>query len=301
MKIALRGSGSRRLLRKLESSGATELVGGIHHELFFDSHWPNPRLDEFLRAAARRGGVDLNPWMTFTRAEIENADFLRLRPRKVVEDTDADYERLREHTDGLPWIGDDQERRCRLPERLCLSKIRLRPNQVAVVGQWTAEYVVPQAVRSIFEDAGLTGVEFRPICHTRTNEVLDGYFHLYCGQLLAPREVDVATREIRSPHPSEQGREAMGCFCYDATVLDGALDFNRTGEADVGFQFPEWVVRARVRRLFEEHRLKGWAFEPVLETGSPLYEEYCELWTSLYRLLADCGKHTIRGKAPADG
>ncbi len=298
MKIALRGSGSRHLLRKLEKSGVTELVGGIRHELFFDSDWPNERLDEFLRIAARSGVIDLNPWMTFTRADLEDAKFFRLRPRKVVEDTAADYNRLRDHTNGLPWSGDDPYHRCRLPQRLWLSKIRLPPNQVAVVGQWTAEYVVPQAVRRIFEDAGLSGVEFRPITHTRTGASHDGFFHLYGGRFLGPRTADIATREIYSPDPAERGREALGCFCYDANALVGALDFNRTAEADVGFEFPEWVVSPRVRQLFEARLLKGWAFEPVLSTGSRRHRDYEALWASLYRLLADCGKHTIRGEEP---
>jgi len=298
MKISLRGSGSRTLVRKLEKSGATDLVGGIHNDLFFDSFWPNRHLDDFLRVAAKLGSFDLNPWMEFSRAEIEQANFLRLRPRKVVEDSAADFERMRSDTDDLPWIGNDPKHRFRLPNRLFLSKIRLKPNQVAVVGQWTAEYVVPRGVRTLFENARFSGIEFRPIFHPRTDAPFDEYFHLYSNHMLGFREIDIASPEILSPLPDEQGYDPMGCFCYTNPALEDALDFNRTGEPDVGFQFPEWVVRSSVRAMFQEHKLKGWAFEPVLELGSKSYEEYNELWSSLYRVLAECMKHTVRGRYP---
>jgi len=294
VKIALRGSGSRRLVRKLERSGVIDLVGGSHGEMFFDSSWPNPKLEEFLRAAAKQGAFDINPWMVFTPAEIAKAEFLRLHPRKVVNDSVADYEQLCAHTDSLSWIGDDPKFRCRLPERLNLSKIRLQPNHVAVVGQWTAEFVVPQAVRSIFEAANLTGIEFRPIFHTRTGEAFEDFFHLYANHLLARRELDLASPEIRSSHVEEQGYDAMGCLCYDRGTLNDAPDFSRTGEGNVGFQFPDWIVRSRVRKVFKENLLKGWAFEPALELGTPLHEKYDDLWSSFYRVLADCRKHTVR-------
>ena len=104
--------------------------------------------------------------------------------------------------------------------------------------------------------------------------------------------------EVRSRYPGEQGNDALGCLCYDNTALEGALDFNRTGESLKNFEFPEWIVRSSVRSCFREHELRGWAFETVLLLGSKLYDEYCELWQSLYRLLADCGEHTIRRQKP---
>jgi len=296
MKIVLRGMGSNRLSRELEKTGATELVGGMHNDLFFDSFWPNPYLAEFLRKAARRGSFNLNPCMEFSPAEIEQASFLRLRPRKAVEDSNADYERMRSDIDALPWIGNDPKRRFRLPERISLSNIRLKPNQAAVVGQWTAEYVVPGVFRRVFENAQLSGIEFRPICNTRTGAQFDDYFHLFSDHTLGFRELDVASPELRSPRPEEQGFDIMGCCCYDTSTLEKALDFNRTGECSVSFEFPDWIVSSSVREVFEEHTLKGWAFEPVLEPGTPPYEGYNELWSSLRQLLAECKKHTVRGR-----
>jgi hypothetical protein len=297
MKIALRGMGFRELLDELEASGASELVGGIHDQMFFDSFWPNPQLDEFLREAADRGSLDLNPWMEFDQREIEQSRFLRIRSRKVLSDSPADFERMRADLGRLSWLGGDPKRRYRVPERISLSKIRLKPNQIASVGQWTAECVVPKGVRAIFEEARLSGVDFRPVFNTRTGAAFDEYFHLYSDRALEFRELDLASPEIRSPHPEEQGYDALGCLCYDTLTLERALDFNRTGEPLESFEFPDWVVRSSVRDCFVEHRLRGWAFEPVLELGTLPYEEYCELWLSFYRLLGQCGEHTIRNNS----
>lgn len=287
-------------MRKLEKSGASQRVGGVHGDLFFDSAWPSDDLAEFLREAARRrGSIDINPWMEFSKAELGEHQFLRLYPRKVVKESNADYERMYDDFEQLPWVGDDTRFRFRIPERLYLSKIPLKPNQVAVVGEWTEEFVVPKGVRQLLEGAGFSGIEFRPIFHTRTNAVYDDFFHLYSSHILGRCELDIASLEIDSRRPEEQGYDALGCLCYDPATLDTALDFNRTGERHRGFQFPDWIVKASVREQFVAQKLKGWAFEPVLLLGSESYEEYHELWASFYRLLAECKRHTIRYQKPA--
>lgn len=296
MKICVRGSGSRRLLRKLEKSGAIELVGGSHNDLFFDASWPDPKLEEFLQSAAKYGSFDLNPWMSFHKAEVQQAAYLHPRTRKAITDSNNDYERMRSHFDELPWIGNDPRRRYRLPDQLFLSRIRLKPNQIGTVGQWTEEVVVPEAVQAVFENAKLSGIAFRPILHTRSGEPIQGYAHLIANHALGHRDLDIASPEIVSKRPEEQGYESLGCLCYDPATLASAADINRTGEQMVGFEFPGWVVRASVREVFEQHALKGWVFEPVMELGTPAFDEYTELWSTFRQLLASCRKHTVRSQ-----
>lgn len=285
--------GSAKFVKNLAKSGIVDLVGGIHNEMFFDSTWPNSRLQDFLCQAAKLGAFDLNPWMEFTRKDIAAADFLHIRARKTIEDSRKDYERMFEEIERLPWLGNDPKRRYKIQDQISLSRILLKPNQVAVVGQWTSEYVVPGVVREIFENARFDGVEFRPVINTRTGTPHDGYYHLYAAHTLGFRELDIASPEIGSKHPAEQGYDALGCLCYEPRILENARDFNRTGEPIFGFQFPGWVVRSTVGDLFREKQLKGWAFEPVLSTESKTYQEYTELWSSFYRMLAKSGRHTI--------
>lgn len=290
--------GNRRLTRKLEENGLAALVGGIHGELFFDAAWPSADLEEFLRASSTFGSFDLNLWMAFTRSEIAKARFLLVRPQKVIEDTTRDYERMRDEFDLLPWIGNDPMFRCRVPDNVYLSRIDLKPNQIAAVGQWTAEYVVGSSVRKAFKDAALTNIEFRPVLKTRTGEPIDGYAHLHTEKMLARRTIDIASLRIESRPAEEQGYHILGCFCYDSQTLADASDFNRTGESNVGFQFPEWIVSAKVRDVYTKNMLRGWRFQPVLEPGSAVYDDYVALWSSLFACLAACRKHSVLGHAP---
>ena len=298
MRIALRGMGARELLADLDRSGVAVLVGGIRGEMFFDARWPDPGLADFLRRAADLGSVEINPWMEFEKGELDQCEFLRPRCRKVVRDSRADFERMRAYLDGRPWLGDDPKRRFRSLDRVCLSTIRLKPNEVGGVGEWTAEYVMGGAVRKRFEGAGLTGFASRPVFRTRAGSHWDEYFQLHADHVLGYRELDIASPEIRSPRPGEQGHEVLGCLCYAPATLQDARDFNRTGEGNVSFEFPDWVVRSRVRACFRQSALRGWAFEPVLRTDSPMYRQYCELWASFYDLLAECELHTIRSQKP---
>ncbi|NNU44426.1 hypothetical protein [Ramlibacter montanisoli] len=52
---------------------------------------------------------------------------------------------------------------------------------------------------------------------------------------------------------------------------------------------PQWVVRQRVRGWYEGAGLRGWAFRPVLEEGTPLQREHEERWETLLAQLRAAG------------
>lgn len=295
MKIAVRGMGARELLRRLAASGADRGAVTFHDELFFDGEWPNPGLAGFLRTAAGLGAFDLNPWMVFQPRVLASAEFLRIRPRRILVNTDRDFERTREALDALPWRGEGPGR-FRIPEQIFLTRIALKPNQIGVVGQWSAEYVVPDGVRGVFEAARLTGLRFRPVFDTRTDVPYRGFHQIHAPHGLVPAVPDCAWPAPGDPPDDAPQTDLLGCLCYPRDALGDAPDFSRTGEALVSFEFPEWVVRPAVMACARAHGLKGWAFEPVLISGSEQHRDYCALWDSFHRLLADCGAHTVRGR-----
>jgi hypothetical protein len=284
-----------------------ELVDGKRSEISVDFPWPDQRSDEFLRRAAKMIGFDLNPWMVFSKQEVSAARFLRLRCRKVVPDSTADFERTRQEIDALPWVGEDPLRRFRLPNRLFLSRISLRPNQIAAVGQWSAEYVAAAGICAGFLEDGLSGVAAMPVYHTKSGRQFDGYVQLCSESILPPRIIDTASLAIGSTRlprstlsltSDEKGYHAWGCLCYSAESLARAKDFNRTGERMVSFEFPEWIVTRRVRERYEARLLKGWAFEPVPEQGTEAFHVHEQLWRSFFALLEECTVHTIQGERP---
>ena len=83
----------------------------------------------------------------------------------------------------------------------------------------------------------------------------------------------------------EGGHRALACLSYDFAETVPAGDFFRTAENWSSNDMPLWVVSRRVREVFLRHKLRGWAFRPVLEVGSSLHADYLEKWQNLMRQL----------------
>ena len=308
MQLTIRALAAESALQSLERAGLMELVDGERGAICVDFPWPDERSEEFLRRAAGMVPFDLNPWLEFSKKEVSAARFLRLRCRKVVEDSNADFVRMRKEFDSRPWIGEDPYRRFRLPNRLFLSRINLRPNQIGGVGQWTLEYVAAAGICTGFLEDGLSGLAALPVYQTKTGQPFDGYVQLYCESILPDRIIDAASLPIGSTRgPSrvnpalvgdEKAYHTWGCLCYSAEALAEAKDFNRTGERMIAFEFPDWIVSQRVRARYEARLLKGWAFAPVLEQGTEAFDVHEQLWQSLYAVLEECSVHTIHLERP---
>jgi len=297
MKIRLRGSIRPDTGAELMTRGAERLVGYVRMGLFFESSWPDEGLGEFLATFRDVPGIDFNVWMEFTKKDIATARYLLARPTKLVKDSDADFQRTRAYIDALPWRGDDPETKFRLIDRVYLSRFRLRPNQVAAVGQWSVELVAHDAAYAALKDCGLTGLDQRPVMDTVSGLQCQGYVMLYTESVLSGRIHDLTSPRFITSNPEERGFERLGCLCYEQDALATASDFNRTAENMVGFEFPEWVVSRRVADCFRERGLKGLRFEPVLEDLTRPYDEYLSLWGSLYDAMS-AGRYTIRTMRP---
>lgn len=235
-------------------------------------------LDHFLEATRDASGSWFNPIMKFTKKELDGANFFQLECRKALAENEQDYERNSKRLDQLKPIETSAGRKIKLLDRIALSKVsNLKPNMVAGVDQWTAEFVVGSAAAQAFESEGFTGYSLRPVVNSRTGEAHTEIKQLYTDSLMPAAELNRTT-----PPSDEGGVRQLGCLVYDADLqsLDLA-DFNRTAEDWSSNSMPLWVVTARVRACFTGHKLKGWAFRPVLETGTDLHQTYQQLWERL--------------------
>ena len=282
----------------LEAKALADGIGGVRKGLFVEASWPSTELRRFFETLPAESGLNLNPWMTFTKGDIERARFLNMRPGKILRETDADYDAMRAHIDGLPWLGGEPPFRCRLPTALTLSAIELNANQFGVVGHWSAEYIVPVQVRELIEAAELSSCEFRPVTNRKTGRPFDEFAQLYTDHLLAGRVIDVTSPEIQSANPAERGYDLLGCFCFSPDTLNAATDFNRVGESTISFEFGDWIVSQAVRELMVAEGIKGLRFEPVLESGTEEYAAYMQLWTDFLTAVPD--NCTIRGKSAVE-
>ena len=261
------------LARDPEVSGAVDL-----NAVVFELGSDDPLFDRFLERTRGTSGCWLNPVMEFTRAEAEQARLFQLEGRKLLREGPGDYEanfaRLRE----LPFR-ETGPFRIKLLDRFALSRASLKPDEVAAAGDWTAEFLVSREAAGIFAQGGLSGFSLRPVL-AKSGKEHENVFLLYTESLLPLAEPDLTT----PPFPAgegEVGRRQLACLTYDFRGGPPASDFFRTAENWSSNDMPLWVVSPRVRDAFTRHKLKGWAFRPVLEKGTPLQAAYLAKWQDL--------------------
>ena len=230
-------------------------------------------------------GMWLNPVVQFSRREIAGSAWLQLEARgKIVGETPREYEHNETVLKRCPLFSARPGTQIRLPENLALSKIKLKPNEIGAVTDWLPEWVVPNCVTEVFRAAGLRCWKTKPLVNVRDQSFIPGFAQLFTDAILPPAIFDDTTRNL-GPAGGGTWKE-LGCLTYKAEDLARlTADFLRTAEDWSPFQVPIWVISRAVRECFERNKLRGWAFRPVLEAGSPLQQEYTNIWENLFRLI----------------
>jgi len=224
-------------------------------------------------------GSWFNPVMTFTKKELDSADFFQLDCRKTIPENNKDYEWNYSHVESLELIHTRAGMEIKLPNRIAASRVKaLKPNMVAGVGEWLEEYVVTDAVAAVFSSEAFSGFSLRPLFISRTNTAHDAVHHLYSTAIMPPAELD------RTVRPADGGGvRQLGCLTYKDLEQHDLADFNRTAEDWAMGNMPLWVVSARVRDCFIRNKFKGWAFRPALSKGSDMHRQYEALWEDLLK------------------
>ncbi len=126
----------------------------------------------------------------------------------------------------------------------------------------------------------------RPVFNPKTNGDRTDCSQLSCDSIMPPAAIDATTLDMTKELADEGGWRELGCLTYELHEAGALPDFNRTAENWSNSFIPVWVVSARVRDAFERHKLKGWAFRPVLEKDSPLHRTYTDAWSTLLAKVA---------------
>jgi len=239
-----------------------------------------------VRLTRDASGLWLTPGMDFTASELAECNFVQVACTRTVRETDKDYARNKAVLDRSPEVVTGPDTRIRLLEGITLSRLALKPNEVAHLDEWAEEYVLGQGVTQSFRDDGLDGFETRPVLDGRTGDPYGIYHQLYTRSILPPALLDASTFELPISTPTDRSYRQMGFLTYEPRALAEAAHFNRTAEPWAGTAIPSWVVRRGVAESFRRHKLKGWRFKPVLEANGPAYADYLEQWRRLYGLMS---------------
>ena len=252
----------------------------------------SPAFDRLLEVSKSGKGCWFNPWMEFTAGEMAQSRFFQLECRgKIIREKGGDYDLNTTRLRSLPFITSGPGARIRLLDRIVLRGATIAPNAVACASDWMAEFVVSKDVGRIFESEGLTGFTLRPVFDTKTKTNYDTFFQLYTDHIMPRALVDATTVTYRNETDIDDRRQ-LACLTYDFGGDPPTGDFHRTAEAWSNNDMPVWIVSARVREVVERHKVRGWAFRPVLEAGTPLQVAYKQLWEDLFaRVAASNARH----------
>jgi hypothetical protein len=236
------------------------------------------RLDRLLEITRHTSGLWLNPWMTFTPAELSQAEFLQLDCRgKVIHETPADDTQNRATVDALVFqTTGGRLLPIKLLDRIALTKIKIAPNAIGCATEWTPEFIVPRAVADAFREEGLTGFELRPVLDSKTDRPHADFFLLYSTTIMPDAERDGTTIDQRAT--DNPGWRELGILTYDFAGSEKWRDFNRTAENWSSNDLPLWIVSQRVREVVVRRHFKGWGYRPVLRKDTSLHETYTRMW-----------------------
>jgi hypothetical protein len=267
---------------------ANSAVGYLFKK-FFDAG--GPLLARILEhAQAERERMSFLRDVQFAPGEIAAAPHLEVVCRKTIGQSDpesratlADYHADALHATSGRW-------RVRLPRRMFLGK-PVPPETIAHVDQYTGEYVLGTAAADALRASDLQGWDLQPVLHWKTLQPQpEAGMHLTTRHLLPPALQCGSTFETHDDGPAAPSTpRRYGALSYARGALDAAPDFARTAEPWCEWSTPQWIVRQRVRAWYDGARLRGWAFWPVLEEGTPLQREHEERWAGVLAQLGAAG------------
>jgi hypothetical protein len=224
--------------------------------------------------------------LSFEDEELADAALLQPQCRKVARETDRDYRLNNGRIKAMEPVLRGADFETKLLDEIALSKLGLKPDTIAGIGEWTLEYVASSAVVQKFLDAGLTGLEERPVLNPRTKAPHAEYRQLYSSSLMPPLVRQGSVRRLTAEKGPEVSFRQLGCLFYPRGTRERVRDFNRTAEPFTWFGGPDWVVTSRVRDVYVENEMKGWEFLPVLEEGTPLYRDFESRWARVRERVA---------------
>jgi len=255
---------------------------------YYDFDTDDDLFSHFLDVINGSRGCRFSPHMKFTNAEILQSKYYQLDCRgKIILESNKDYEFNAKELELKSFISTDADVKIRFPDKLYLSKIDLNENVIGCATNWLREFILPINVSDVFRKYKLIGFETRNIFNLRNKEAHEKYHQLYTDKLMPKAELDIASIKYINDIGGYSFRE-LGCLTYDMSKINNTSDFYRTAENWSSNYCPIWIVSSSTKKCYDENKLKGWNFRPVLDKGSELYENYSDKWSTIINKVNHC-------------
>jgi len=212
--------------------------------------------------------------MTFNQDELNEAEFLRMAPAGYwgYPQPENDFGYQQESYDKSSECSFCGSGAKQIKPFLVKSQPKFGMNDILAIN-WEYEFLITLKLKSLLEDAELTGVEFWSILNFKKRKTITDYYQLYITNELpciSPRtEFEIVNFErVKIPCPCGKiGRNlSTHQIIYKQRDLNNAKDFNKTHEwLGGGYGTTQWkIVSNRVYQLFRDHNIKRVKFEPIL-------------------------------------
>lgn len=159
----------------------------------------------------------------------------------------------------------------------------LKPESFAVCSGSGSQYFFGDNIAELMQKSGISGWSKYPVVHPVTNKQHDSLYMLGVMQ-----ELPEIIKDVKYLGQSESGYNLNSLLMLEKSDLDKfeLKDFSVTQENLAGDGSGLYCVTKRFYDFYQNNKLKGLKFKPVLITGTALYNQYVEKWTFLEQLFA---------------
>ncbi len=191
---------SATIVARRSSLAEAKMVNG-RYPLALD----DPALPMVLDEGESAKGFWVSGEAVFSPAELRTVTHFELVCRKLIAETRKDFEWNDAAKDKACLCMAGGESPIRLTRDLTLTHIRLKPNMVGAIGDWTQEYVIGSGVAEAFQKVKFTGLSLLPVRNPKTDTPHEGVYQIFSDSALKPATIDCSVERIKSPFPEENG------------------------------------------------------------------------------------------------
>jgi hypothetical protein len=207
-------------------------------------------------------------------SELDDVLWYAMLPDASCARTKADLRWLEEAWKALPFL--PESRNVRRFEEYRITKLPSRKNKI--VSPDGGFFFVPDDIVAQFEQQGFTGVEWGSLLNRKGTELHMGFKLLIARNLIGPVDRNAAMEFSTDGNGYDFLLPHAGVRCLSPSALRMALDVNLTADPVAGYNLGATVVSRRVKEFLSPIPSKGVYFEPVIETGTTLYQKFLSQW-----------------------
>ena len=244
--------------------------------------WKSDLSNQCQQVLAENGGFDIRITFDFSPKQYRKYSHFRLRPKHIIYETDAVFNRNLDSFEAAPIHHEDDFGRYKIVDKVFVHQIKPKFDRVWALEQFEFYFVEKEILKTMLQR--FSGFYEIPVVHHKTNEVIEAWGAFMSDSWLPSFDTNKTT-EIISMDFGKQSLRSMGLQAADPEDLQGLFDICRTPSAthcgDSGY-----IISRNVWEFWVNMGIKSFHLEPVLSVGSQEYDDYLTLWQQVQDVIS---------------